>query len=230
MLNMTVKISEKIYDISHTISKDMTVYPGDPEPDFMPYHTKENDNFNVTKIIMGSHTGTHIDAQTHFLNYGNSIDKEPLNKFIGECIIVDFSKKKKIGEGITDSDLKSYFESTKVKENDIILLYTGTSKDCYLGHMDTKHNFTFIEPPAARWIVDNKIKCVGIDTMSIEKYGTKDGVCHDILLSNGVGIIENLNSNLEELCGKRMFLVCLPLSFKGIDGSPSRAILFDIDY
>ena len=49
----------------------------------------------------------------------------------------------------------------------------------------------------ADWIVDHEIKCVGIDTLSVEKYGFKEGLSHKKLLSNGIGIIENLNSNLK---------------------------------
>jgi arylformamidase len=61
----------------------------------------------------------------------------------------------------------------------------------------------------------------------MEKYGFTEGLTHKILLSNGIGIIEGLNS-YPKFVGSRMFLVCLPLLLKDIDGSPARAILFDI--
>lgn len=61
----------------------------------------------------------------------------------------------------------------------------------------------------------------------MEKYGFTEGLTHKILLY-GIGIIEGLNSNLGKFVGSRMFLVCLPLLLKGMDGSPARAILFDI--
>ena len=91
-----------------------------------------------------------------------------------------------------------------------------------------KYNFTYLEPSAAQWIVDHHIKCVGMDTFSVEKYGSKEGLSHKILLSSSVGIIENLNSNLKKLRGKRVFVVCLPLLLEGVDGSPARIIAFDI--
>ena len=61
----------------------MPVYPGDPQPEFKPISTIENQKVNVTRIVVGSHTGTHVDAQKHFIANGNSIDKEPLDKFMG---------------------------------------------------------------------------------------------------------------------------------------------------
>ena len=221
----TITLSRSFYDLTQTISKDTPIYPGDPQPCFEPSSTIERDNYNVTRIIMGSHSSTHVDAQKHFIMYGNSIDMEPLSKFLGESIVVDLSEKRSIGEGITCSDLEAY--SKGIKNDDILLIYTGTS-EYWMKDQNIKYNFTYLEPSAAQWIVDHHIKCVGIDTFSVEKYGSKEGLSHKILLSSSVGIIENLNSNLKNLSGKRVFLVCLPLLLEGVDGSPTRTIAFDV--
>ena len=221
----TITLSRSFYDLTQAISKDIPIYPGDPQPCFEPSSTIERDNYNVTRIIMGSHTSTHVDAQKHFMMYGNSIDMEPLSKFLGESIVVDLSEKRNIGEGVTCSDLEAY--SKGIKNDDILLIYTGTS-EYWMKDQNIKYNFTYLEPSAAQWIVDHHIKCVGIDTFSVEKYGSKEGLSHKILLSSSVGIIENLNSNLKNLSGKRVFLVCLPLLLEGVDGSPTRTIAFDV--
>jgi Predicted metal-dependent hydrolase len=219
-----ITISRTFYDLTHLLSQDIPIYPGDPKPDFQPSSTIEKDNYNVTRIIMGSHSSTHVDAQKHFMMHGNSIDREPLSKFIGESIVIDLSGKRNIGHGITCSDLEAH--SKVIKENDILLLYTGTS-EYWMKDQNIKYDFTYLEPSAAQWVVDHHIKCVGIDTFSVEKYGSK-GLSHKILLSSSVGIIENLNSNLKKLSYKRVFLVCLPLLLEGVDGSPARTIAFDI--
>jgi arylformamidase len=109
-----------------------------------------------------------------------------------------------------------------------LLLYTGTNDKWQKARASKSNAFTYLEVSAAEWIMDHGIKCVGIDTMSVEKYGFKEGLTHKKLLSNNIGIIENLNSNIRGFVGKRMFLVCLPLMLKAIDGSPARAVLFDI--
>ncbi|MBV9179325.1 MAG: cyclase family protein [Nitrososphaeraceae archaeon] len=220
-----ITISRKFYDLSQAISKDIPVYSGDPEPDFVPSSTIERNNYNVTRIIMGSHSSTHVDAQSHFIIDGNSVDREPISKFIGESVVIDLSSKLEIGNGITCSDLEAYSEV--VKDNDILLIYTGTS-EYWMKDQNIKYHFTYLEPSAAQWIASHHIKCVGIDTFSVEKYGSKDGLSHKILLSSSVGIIENLSSNLKNLSGKKVFLVCLPLLLEGVDGSPARTIAFDI--
>ena len=74
----------------------MAVYPGDPQPEFDPYATIKDNKANVTRIMLGSHTGTHVDAPWHFLQEGNSIDTEPLDKFIGEAVIIDVSGRNSI--------------------------------------------------------------------------------------------------------------------------------------
>lgn len=212
------KISEAFTDLSLLINADMSVYPGEPQPKFEPVHTIEMDKVNVTKLTFGSHTGTHVDAPLHFLAGGDGIDKVPLGSFIGETAIADVSKI--TGGGIAGTDLEA--SSTPVRPGDILLLYTGTSKHA------AGADFSYLEPSAAQWVVDRGLKCIGIDSPSIEKYGSKEGLAHKTLLSNGVGIIENLNSDLKKFAGRRMFLVCLPLFLQGVDAAPSRAVLFEM--
>ena len=201
----------KIHDLTRTISQDMQVYEGDPQPKFDSHATIKDNKVNVTRITLGSHTGTHVDAPWHFLQEGNSVDMEPLDKFIGEAAIIDASGK----NSITAEEFSGY----DIRSNDIVLIYTDTG--------DRRTNFAYLDVSAAEWMVENGVKCVGIDTPSVEKYGIKDAPVHKTLLASNIGIIENL-ANLEQFAGSRMFFVCLPLPLKGIDGSPARAVLFDI--
>ena len=162
----------KIYDLTRTISQDMQVYPGDPQPKFDPHATIKDNNVNVTRITLGSHSGTHVDAPWHFLQGGNSIDVEPLDKFIGEAAIIDASGK----NSITSEDFSGY----DIRSNEIVLIYTGTG--------DRQTDFTYLDISAAKWIVEHGAKCVGIDTASVEKYGDKDAPVHKMLLARNIGI------------------------------------------
>jgi kynurenine formamidase len=203
----------EIHDLSRVISKGSLVYPGDPEPRLDPLSTIDNDGVNVTRITLGSHTGTHVDAQSHFLANGNRVENEPLKKFAGEALVIDASRKH--GEGITRQDLENH----KVNAGDIILLYTGTG--------GTATRFAYLEVSAAEWVVEHSVKCVGIDTLSLEKYGRKDAPVHKMLLGKNIGIVENL-ANLEKFVNRRLFFVCLPLPLGGADGSPARAVFFEM--
>jgi arylformamidase len=136
---------------------------------------------------------------------------EPLHKFIGEAVIIDAPGRNSISA--------NYFRGNDIRSNDIVLINTGT------GH---RHNdFAYIDVSAAEWMVEPGVKCVGIDTASVEEYGRKDAPVHKMLLAGKIGVIENL-ANFKQFAGSRMFFVCLPLRLKGIDGSPVRAVLFDM--
>jgi arylformamidase len=223
--NNIIRISKtSFYDLTHLIYPDMPIYPGEPQPEFQPFFKLGRDKVNLTRLIMGSHTGTHVDAPIHFISTGDSVNKIPLDKFMGEAVTLDMSTKC-VGQGITNLDLDTC--SKIVKAGDIMLIYTGTS-DRWNKDENIRQNFTYLEPSAAEWIVNHQIKCIGIDSFSVEKYGFKDGLAHKMLLSNKISIIEGLNVNVKQCLGKRMFLVCLPLFLKGIDGSPARVVVFSI--
>ena len=204
-------------DITQLTSPGMSVYPGEPQPRFEPLYTMKKDKVNVTKLTLGSHTGTHVDAPSHFLPGGDGIDKVPLFNFIGNAAVLDMSR---TGNGITGAGLDA--SSALVRSCDIVLLYTGASG------RKIETDFSYLEPSAAQWVVDRGLKCVGIDSPSVEKYGSLEGIAHKKLLSNDIGIIENLNSNMKKFAGKRMFLVCLPLLLEGVDAAPARAVLFEM--
>ena len=218
----TVNISLSFSDLTHVMSPDMPVFPGEPEPQFPPIKTIAKDGANVAAVSFGSHAGTHVDAPSHFISGAAGVDELPPETFVGEAAILDVSSRQ--GTEVSAADLDA--RSGMIKKGDIVLLYTGTSGKWNSGRPDT--DFAYLEPAAAEWIVGRGVKCVGIDSFSVEKYGSKDGLAHKHLLSNGVGIVENLSSDLRQFVGRRMFFVCLPLLLKGVDAAPARAVLFEI--
>ena len=222
---MATRNNTKIYDLTRILSPNMPIYPGNPQPEFKMHLTIEKDGANVMRITLGTHSGTHVDAPWHFFNQGTTIDKEHLDKFIGQAIIADLADKP-LGSGIDAQDLERF--AGIIKAGDIFLIYTGTSELEDTADDHVRRNFTYLEPSAGEWLIQHSIKCVGIDTLSVEKYDSKEAMVHKMLLSNGTGIIENLNSNLKRFAGRRMFLVCLPLPLEGADGSPARAVLLDM--
>lgn len=222
----SITLSRTFLDLTHLISETMPVYPGEPKPQFRGIRTIEKSGVKVTEISLGSHSGTHVDAPCHFIAGASGVDRVSLDRFVGEAIILDVSKVN--AEGITDRHLEE--QSDKIRSGDIVLLYTGTSDKWHdeVRREEIQTNFSYLEPSAASWIVQHEIKCVGIDSFSVEKFDSKEGLAHKELLSKGVGIIENLNSNLKKFAGKRMFLMCMPLLLEGLDAAPARAILFEI--
>jgi arylformamidase len=216
---------ERAVDLTHELANGMPIYPGDPAPDFERSATIETNGVNLTKLTLGSHTGTHTDAPIHFIEGGKSIDELPAHSFIGEAIVLDFSKSKPVGSGILLSDLVKF--DTVIRQDDIVLLYTGSSDKW--GDPETNTNYTYCTQEAADYFVSKKVRAVGIDFLSIEKFKAPEPIVHKTLLKNGIFIIESLTSALKQFSGQRILLISLPIKLMNGDGAPSRSIAVPIE-
>jgi arylformamidase len=211
-------------DLTNTIENGMTVYVGDPIPKISSFKQLAKDGVNVSIIRLGSHTGTHVDAPIHFVRGGKAVDELPVESFVGEAVVLDFSDKQ-AGSAITASDLEE--QSKKIQKGIIVLLYTGFSKRW--SDPSARKKFTYLGGEAARWLVEKEVKAVGIDYLSVEKFGAKEPIAHVTLLSHGIPIIESLNQNLSKLVGRRILFFCLPIKIRGRDGAPSRAMAYPLE-
>ena len=200
--------SVKIIDITRPLSEDILIYPGDTPPVF---RQEEHGHYLITTLHLSTHTGTHIDAPVHYLKTGDTIDTIPLSHVMGMCRVLDVTR---VGTSITANHLKGRLDGI-----DRLLLKTSFSNiDLF------EEIYPSLTADAARLITGCNMKCVGIDSPSIESYEC-DGIVHRELLSRGCIIIELLDlSNVEE---GDYTLVALPLRFTGLDGSPARVVLLD---
>lgn len=207
----------KIYDISLEIREDMAVYKdkADKKPRII-VKRKLNQGANESKLILDAHTGTHADAFFHMLAKGKTIEKIQLEKFIGNCIVLDFTKAK--GK-ITISEIKKDNNHKKIKKNDIVLLKTRNKP---LKKFD--YNFTYLEKTGAKYLADKKIKLIGIDNLGIER-NQKNHDTHKTLFKKTIPIIEGLE--LSKIKPGRYFFIGMPLKIKDGDASPIRAVLVE---
>jgi arylformamidase len=211
---------KKAVDLTHDLANGMPIYPGDPTPSFESYATISRNGVNLTRITMGSHTGTHVDAPRHFIQEGITVDQIPIAKLIGEAYVADLSNIP-IGGAIDSTNLKSKLDG-KVTEGDIVICYTGCS-DHWFDEAVWK-NYTYLTGEAAQYLVTKKISGFGIDFLSVEKFGAKEAVAHKTLLGNGIFIIESISSAIKQFVARKVLLVCLPIKLLGADGAPARVI------
>ncbi len=202
-----------IIDISWPISAATTSYK-----DRHSVIIEEIKQFNAhqvreTKLHLYSHTGTHIDAPSHFLEHGHTIDQQPLNTFIGPCTVVDMTH-------VTDCITDKHLASLSINRGDILLLKT---KNSFLNPTDpfTPH-FIYLDISGAAYLAENNIKAVGIDYLGIER-NQPDHATHTILMQARIGIIEGLR--LASVNAGPYTLVALGLYTIGLEAAPARAIL-----
>lgn len=194
-------------DLSVVVNEKTPVYPGDPATKIEPAGVLAKDGYNDHFISMGTHVGTHIDAPMHMLEGGKSLDKIPLEQFIGNGKLVE----------IKGSDFNAV-KSAGIQAGDIVLFRTGMSEK----YQDPTYfeNYPAMSEEVATYLVDTKVKVVGVDTCSVDNQDSFP--VHKILLGGNVLIIENL-TNLNQLIGKKFKVYALPLNLQ-IDGSPARVI------
>jgi len=221
---MTYRFDESV-DLTQELANGMPIYPGNPVPSFKSYRTLAKDGVNLTTLALGSHTGTHTDAPRHFIRNGIGVDQIPPRRLIGEAHVADISYKL-IGSGITSSDLRPKLDGL-IKADDIVICYTGCSE--HWGEKEVNSNYTYLTRNAAEYLVSKKVRAVGIDFLSVEKFKAPDPVVHKTLLGNGIFIIESLSSAVKQFLGKRVLLICLPIKLSGGDGAPSRVIAVPIE-
>ena len=198
----------KFFDVTRPLFGQVPVYPGDPVPSFRQAYDGSS---RISEITMGSHSGTHIDAPSHFLKDGQNIDEIPLNNLIGKCRVLDL---RDAGTEFTNEDFDG-----KIDGAERVLLKTPFS-----GTTTFRKDYPSIGISGADAIVRAGLRCIGIDSPSIESF-SGDGSVHRKILGCGCSVIELLDlSGVKE--GEYM-LVALPLRLKGLDGSPARVVLMD---
>lgn len=207
----------RIYDISVPIGPDTPVYEGDPPISITSKSSiAAGDSANVSLLSFGSHSGTHIDAPFHFNQQGKTIDQLPLEVFEGSAQVVEVVAKDGF---VTVLELMQLIDERTTR----LLIKTPNSSLWEQEEKEFVPDFVHLTPEAADLIVEQGIKLVGIDYLSIERFHSPDHYVHHTLLDNGIVVVEGLN--LSQVPPGHYKLICLPLRIKNGDGSPARAVL-----
>ncbi len=209
---------DRIYDISLPISEALAVWPGDPSVKIShSSHISKGDNCTTSMLTLGAHTGTHIDAPSHFILDGNCIESIALNILVGKTLVVKALN--------VTSLTASVLESLSISPgHERILFHTRNSRHWEKDVSTFNNDYVAIPEDGAEWLVSHGFRLVGIDSLSIAPFKSGEGT-HRALLSADVVIVEGLN--LHGISPGVYEMICLPLKIVGIDGAPARVILID---
>jgi arylformamidase len=211
-------MAEDWIDISVPLRSGMVHWPDNPPVSIERFlDIERGDTASVSKLTMGAHTGTHMDAPIHFLPNGKGIDAMPLTATIGRARVIEIHDP----ESIKPADLYPY----QVQRGERILFKTSNSSRCWQAN-DFVEDFVYISQEAARYLALQQVQTIGVDYLSVGGF-RKDGVeTHHALLVAGIWIIEGLD--LSRVQPGTYELICLPLKIEHGDGAPARAILRSI--
>ncbi len=206
----------KYYDISVPIHPEMHTYKGDPPFEIsLSSSIERGDPANVSTIRMGAHTGTHIDAPRHFIGQGTTIEQIPLDVLIGTARVVELKGVREISH--------ETLSALGLEGSERVLFKTSNSS--LWRETSFQKNFVHLTECASTYLAKSHVKLVGIDYLSVEKFGVDKPVAHTTLLQAGIIILEGLN--LSEVPSGTYTLICLPLRIVGAEGSPCRAVLVE---
>jgi kynurenine formamidase len=213
----------RVVDLSIPIDGTTPFYPGDPEPRVCAATTIARDGFNVSRLELGSHTGTHCDAPFHFLEDGPTLDQLPLERFVGPGVLVDATGLEPRAP-ITWERLEERADA--FGPGAIVLLHTGwdarRTDPSYFDH-------PYLDGDACERLLATGVRTIGIDAINIDETpaGDLDRAtfrCHGAISAAAGVIVENL-ANLQALYGVAAPTVSvLPLRLAGADGAPTRAV------
>ncbi len=208
----------RLVDLTHTISEDMPVYPGDNAPRIIRFYNHNKDGFQELELALSTHTGTHIDCPLHFFEGEASTESMSVNSFFGTAVVINCFGLK--GE-IPLSEIEKH--RNRLEDTDFLLFNTGYDK--WWGLEKYFNEFPSLSENAANYLLSFKLKGIGFDTISADHIASENFPIHNLLLKNNVVIIENL-TGLSNLPGHDFYFSCFPLKIVGGDGSPVRAVAY----
>ncbi|USG64611.1 cyclase family protein [Brevibacillus ruminantium] len=218
----------KIIDITHGFYPDMPSYEAKWYPKFAikPVMTPETDpaptRRTFTRLELFAHNATHVDAPKHFFEDRESLDRLPLDIFIGRACIADLSYKKPF-EPITADDIEKAVRDIWEPGSRLLI------RTDYLLHNWGRPDFwdrpPYLTPSVADWVIENKGVLIGLDCLT-EKPGDVESPVHLKLLGEGIPILEYI-THLHLAESKVSCLFALPTKVEGVEASPVRAVLLE---
>jgi len=214
---MTFLENKTIYDISVTLGTESIDYPGDTSYSRNLIMNSTDSFCNLSRLEMSCHSGTHLDVPFHFYNDGKTLDDFQVTDFIKRVHVIEIMDREKI----TASEV----DWSPILPGEGILFKTRNSRDGLVTSGKFVSDFVYLSEEAAKKVNECKAALVGIDYISIEKYGVEQFHSHLEVLGQDVIVLEAIN--LVNIPEGKYTLMCLPLKLSGADASPVRAVLME---
>jgi kynurenine formamidase len=217
-------MARRIVDLSYLLHDGMTTYPVHWSP---PFEIIQLGRLGIEgresrKIVMGTHTGTHVDAPRHFIPGGASIDQLPLEPFMGPASVVDFTGARPLQE-MQVADFERQLGDRRVER--LVMRFDWSD---HWGSLKYYAEHPYISDAAAAWLVERGVRLLGMDTAQADspkngRGAERDSPVHKILLGAGIIKLEYL-TNLRELRASEIELIALPIKIRDADGAPVRCV------
>jgi arylformamidase len=205
-------------DASATLDPATTpIYEGDAPMTFeFTMDMRRGDALTLSKLALGAHSGTHIDAPMHFIRDGIPVDQVTIDRFIGPARVIEIPDSVQVIDA-AELDRHAWTGAERV------IFRTRSSVRGWMKSRAFRRDFAYVAPDAAKRLADAGVKLVGIDYLSSEQFGAPAPLTHRTLLGAGIPIVEGLD--LTNVSAGDYDLIVLPIKIAGHEGAPARAVM-----
>jgi arylformamidase len=218
----------RVIDLTMRITPSIRVYPGSPQPSFIPWSKFDHQGYDSEAMFMSTHTGTHVDAPSHFKPGLASIDMISIGRLVCKAILI--RAKKRASQLIEQQDL-----GNQIIQGDAVVIATGWEKRSGMKNYMSEN--PGLSEQAARYLARKRVNAVAIDCPSIDAGADSKFTAHNILLPRNILVVENL-CNLDKVASRSsrssnrsknnnnitFTLIISPLKLGGATGSPARVL------
>jgi arylformamidase len=206
----------RIVDLTMTLQEGMVTYPGHPVVEITQLARFGYEGKETRRIVLGTHTGTHIDAPRHYIEGGATVESISPEVLCGPARLYDFSRFTSGGVNASTLRWASVIEAPFER---VLMRFDGDKK---LGTFDYYKHQPWLTEDAAHWLIEHGCKLIGLDTPMPDAYENIDTMpIHKLLLGAGIVIVEYM-VNLKSIQAEAFQLIVAPLKIKDGDGAPAR--------
>jgi arylformamidase len=222
----------RVIDLTMRITPSIRVYPGSPQPTFIPWSKFDYQGYDSEAMFMSTHTGTHVDSPSHFKPGLASIDMISTDRLVCNAILI--RAKKRANQLIEQQDL-----GNQIRQGYAVVIATGWEKRSGMKNYMSEN--PGLSEEAARYLARKRVNAVAIDCPSIDAGADSRFTAHNILLPRNILVVENL-CNLDKVASRSsrsssssnrsknknnnttLTLIISPLKLGGATGSPARVL------
>lgn len=221
-------LAGRLVDLSHPLFPGREEYHLDLDTHFTdelyPQYKRSPDTWYILQDIrMSSHCGTHIEFPYHHCRTGMDAAAFPLERLVGDAVLLDF-RHMAAGQAVERAELEALGD--RVRPGDMVLFNFNCAR---FYRTERSHERPTLSHEAVRWLaLERRVSLVGSDASGIELKGVPDQPNHQLLMDNGIPIIE-FAANLDALVRERFTLFALALPVHGLDSCPVRLLALEAE-
>ena len=220
----------KVVDLTHAYDGSFPTFDGKPGILFEPDVVFADSGYQLWKLTIFEHTGTHIDAPLHFTTDGRSVDALPPARLVAPLCVVDIAAKAADDANATvePEDVEAWVSANgAIPAGACVAMRSGwaakLAEPAYRTDSDGNFAFPGFSKAATDMLAELDVGSIGVDTLSLDPGNSADFAVHNSWLPGGRFGIENL-AGLEQLPAAGATIFIGAPAHKGGTGGPARVL------